>query len=234
MRIDFPIAIDNNYAVWHAFKNEYWPALYFIDARGHIRHHQFGEGSYEQSERVIQQLLTEAGAKNIPAGVSPVDPGGVELAADARTLRSGETYIGYGRTEGFSSPGGLISDKQHVYANPQGLGLNQWALSGNWKAGREAANLNKAGGRIIFRFHARDVNLILGPAKPGASIRFRITIDGKAPGAAHGIDVDDQGNGVVTEQGMYQLVRQPGPIADREISIEFLDPGVEVFDFTFG
>jgi thiol-disulfide isomerase/thioredoxin len=234
LKIEFPIAIDDNYAVWRAFNNEYWPALYFIDAQGHIRNHQFGEGNYEQSEMIIQQLLTEAGAKNVPTGISPVEPEGAELAADWHTLRSGETYVGYGRTENFSSPGGLVSDKQHVYAPPPRLQLNQWALSGDWTEGQEAATLNKTGGRVIFRFHARDVNLILGPAKPGASIRFRISIDGKAPGAAHGIDVDDQGNGVVTEQRMYQLVRQPAPIADREISIEFLDPGVEVFDFTFG
>jgi thiol-disulfide isomerase/thioredoxin len=234
LKIDFPIAIDDNYAVWRAFDNEYWPALYFIDAQGHIRNHQFGEGNYEQSEMIIQQLLTEAGAKNVPTGISPVEPEGAEVAADWHTLRSGETYVGYGRTENFSSPGGLIHDKLHVYAPPPRLQLNQWTLSGDWTVGQEAAALNKTGGRVIFRFHARDVNLILGPAKPGTSVRFRISIDGKAPGAAHGVDVDDQGNGVVTEQRMYQLVRQPAPIVEREISIEFLDPGVEVFDFTFG
>jgi len=234
LKIDFPIAIDDNYAVWRAFNNEYWPALYFIDAQGHIRDHQFGEGNYEQSEMIIQRLLAEAGARNVPTGISPVTPEGAEVAADWQTLMSGETYVGYGRTENFSSPGGLVHDKPHAYVPPRGLELNQWALSGNWTEGQEAATLNNTGGRVIFRCHARDVNLILGPAKPGASVRFRISIDGKAPGAAHGIDVDDQGNGVVTEQRMYQLVRQPAPIADREVSIEFLDPGVEVFDFTFG
>jgi thiol-disulfide isomerase/thioredoxin len=234
LKIDYPIAIDDNYAVWRAFNNEYWPALYFIDAQGHIRDHQFGEGNYEQSEMIIQQLLTEAGAKNVPTGISPVRPEGAELAADWQTLMSGETYVGYGRTENFSSRGGLVHDKPHAYTPPPRLELNQWTLSGDWTVGQEAATLNKTGGRVLFRFHARDVNLILGPAKPGTSVRFRISIDGKAPGAAHGVDVDDQGNGVVTEQRMYQLVRQPAPIAGREVSIEFLDPGAEVFDFTFG
>jgi len=233
-KMDFPIAIDDNYAVWRAFNNEYWPALYFIDEQGRIRDHQFGEGNYEKSEMIIQQLLAEAGAKNVPTGISAVEPKGVELAADSRTLKSGETYVGYGRAENFSSPGGLVHNTQHVYVPPSGLELNQWALSGDWTEGEEAAALNKTGGQVIFRFHARDVNLILGPAEPDAPVRFRISIDGKAPGTAHGIDVDDEGNGVITEQRMYQLVRQSGPITDREISIEFLSPGVEVFDFTFG
>jgi thiol-disulfide isomerase/thioredoxin len=228
MHIDFPIAIDNDYSVWNSFSNEYWPALYFIDAKGNIRHHQFGEGDYEQSEKVIQQLLAEAGAKNVPGGISPVTPTGFSLAADGRTLESGETYVGYGRAQNFSSD--LVRDKQHLFVGPRRLALNQWALSGDWTVSQEAATLVKTGGRVIFRFHARDVNLIMG----GASIRFRVTIDGKAPGAAHGIDVDEQGNGVVNEQRMYQLVRQPGPISDRDITIEFLDPGVQVFDFTFG
>jgi thiol-disulfide isomerase/thioredoxin len=234
MQIDFPVAIDNNYAVWRAFGNEYWPALYFVDANGHIRHHQFGEGNYDQSEKVIQQLLAETGNRDIPVGISQVDPAGFELAADEHTLGSGETYLGYGRTENVSSPGGLVSGKEHVYVTPPRLKLNQWALSGSWTAGEEAVTLNRAGGQIIFRFHARDVNLVMGPAKSGTSVRFRISIDGKAPGIAHGIDVDEQGNGVITEQRMFQLVRQTDPIADREISIVFPDPGVDVFDFTFG
>jgi thiol-disulfide isomerase/thioredoxin len=234
MRMDFPIAIDNNYGVWRAFDNEYWPALYFIDAKGHIRHHQFGEGDYEESEMVIQQLLAETGAKDIPAGLSPVMPGGAELAADMSTLGSGETYIGYGRTENFSSVGNAVYDKPHVYATPPHLQLNQWALDGDWTLREEAAALNKAGGRITYHFHARDVNLIMGPAKPGDPVRFRVLIDGHAPGSAHGIDVDEQGNGKCGEQGMYQLIRQPGPIINRDFTIEFLDPGVEAFDFTFG
>jgi len=234
MRMDFPIAIDNNYDIWRAFDNEYWPALYFIDAKGHIRHHQFGEGDYEESEKVIQQILAEAGARNIPTGLSPVQPDGAELAADLSTLRSGETYTGHSRTANFSSPGGAVNDKPHVYTIPAHLQLNQWALEGGWTMGEEAAVLNKAGGRISYRFHARDVNLILGPAQPGATLRFRVFIDGQAPGSAHGVDVDEQGNGKVTVQGMYQLIRQPGPVINRDFTIEFLDPGVDVFDFTFG
>jgi thiol-disulfide isomerase/thioredoxin len=224
MGMTFPIAIDNNYGVWRAFDNEYWPALYFIDAKGHIRHHQFGEGDYEASEMVIQQLLAEAGAKDIPTGLAPVNPTGAELAADMNTLGSGETYVGSGRSENFSPN-----------APPAHLQLNQWTLEGNWTRGEEAATLNKAGGKIIYHFHARDVNLILGPVKPGGNpVRFRVLIDGHAPGAAHGVDVDEQGNGKVTEQVMYQLIRQPGPIYNREFTIEFLDSGVQAFDFTFG
>lgn len=234
MRMDFPVALDNDYAIWRAFGNQYWPALYFIDARGHIRHHQFGEGMYEESEKVIQQLLAEAGAKGLPAALTPVEPAGDELAADGNTLQSGETYVGYGRIGNFASPGGLVYDKRHVYFPPARLELNQWALSGDWTLGEEAAVVNKAGSRVIYRFHARDVNLILGPAKPGTSVRFRVLIDEKAPNAAHGVDTDVQGGGVITNQRMYQLIRQPGPIIDREFTIEFLDAGAAAFDFTFG
>lgn len=224
MNMNFPIAIDNDYGVWRAFDNEYWPALYFIDAKGHIRHHQFGEGDYDESEKVIQQLLAEAGAKDVPAGLSPVNPAGAELAADINTLGSGETYVGYGRAENFSPN----TPSAH-------LQLNQWTLEGDWTRGEEAATLNKPGGKIIYRFHARDVNLILGPVIPGGNpVRFRILIDGHAPGPAHGVDVDEQGNGKVSDQGMYQLIRQPGPVTNREFTIEFLDPGVQAFDFTFG
>ena len=234
MKIGFPIAMDNNYAVWHAFRNEYWPALYFVDAKGIIRHHQFGEGDYEQSEKVIQQLLAEAGVNGVSHKTAPVDPTGAEVAADLSTLRSFENYLTYERTANFSSPGGALPDRRHLYAAPVRLSLNEWALSGNWTMGREANVLNEGNGRVIYRFHARDVNLIMGPATPGASLRFRILIDGKAPGAAQGVDVDSQGNGKVTRQRMYQLIRQPASITDREVEIEFLDPGVEVFDFTFG
>jgi thiol-disulfide isomerase/thioredoxin len=234
MRMDFPIAMDNNYGVWRAFDNEYWPALYFIDAKGHIRHHQFGEGDYQGSEKVIQQLLTEAGARDVPTDLTAVNPSGAELAADLNTLGSGETYTGYGHAQNFSSPGGIVFDKPHNYTTPKHLQLNQWALDGDWTMREEAATLNKAGGRVTHHFHARDVNFILGPIKPGDAVRFRVLIDGHAPGAAHGIDVDAQGNGKVNEQGMYQLIRQPGPIIDRDVTIEFLDPGVQAFDFTFG
>jgi thiol-disulfide isomerase/thioredoxin len=234
MRIDYPIAIDSDQAIWRAFRNDYWPALYFIDAQGHIRHHQFGEGEYEKSERIIQQLLAEAGVSGIGHGLVSVDARGAEAAADWGNLRSPESYVGYERTENFVSRDGAILDKPHVYKAPAQLRLNHWALSGDWTIGKQAVVLNKADGRIAYRFHARDLNLILGPSARGASVRFRVLIDGQPPGAAHGVDVDGQGNGTVTESRLYQLIRQPMPIADRHFEIEFLDPGVAAFDFTFG
>jgi hypothetical protein len=234
MKVNYPIAIDNDYAIWRALKNEYWPALYFVDAQGRIRHHHFGEGEYEQSEMVIQQLLGDAGISNIDHKLVSVDARGVEAAADWGSLKSPENYVGYERTENFASPGGAVLDKRRVYAAPAQLRLNQWALSGDWTVGKQATLLNKANGRIAYRFHARDVHLVMGPAVQGTSVRFRVLIDGKPPGAAHGIDVDDQGNGKVTEQRLYQLIRQPKPIADRQFEIEFLDSSVEAFAFTFG
>jgi len=234
MRIDYPIAIDSDYRIWRAFNNQYWPALYFVDAQGRIRHHQFGEGEYEQSELVIQQLLAEAGNSAFTHDLTSVDPDGFELAADWSDLKSPESYIGYERAENFSSPGGAVSGKHHLYTVPGRFGLNDWALSGDWTFGKEAAVLNAANGRIAYRFHARDLNLIMGPAVRGASVRFRVLIDGQPPGAAHGVDVDGQGNGTVTESRLYQLIRQPKPIADRHFEIEFLNPGIAAFDFTFG
>jgi thiol-disulfide isomerase/thioredoxin len=234
MKVDYPIAIDNDYAIWRAFKNEYWPALYFVDAHGNIRHHQFGEGEYDQSERIVQQLLVEAGIAGIGHELVSVDARGAEAAADWGSLQSPENYVGYERTENFASPGGAVSDKRRVYAAPARLRLNQWALSGDWTVGKQATVLNKASGRIVYRFHARDLHLVMGPAARGTSVRFRVLIDAQPPGAAHGIDVDDQGKGTVTEQRLYQLIRQPKPIADRQFEIEFLDSGVEAFAFTFG
>ncbi len=234
MRVDYPIAIDSDHAIWRAFKNEYWPALYFVDAQGRIRHHHFGEGEYEQSERVIQQLLTEGGNAGIDKKLVSVDGRGAEAAADWGSLKSPENYVGYERTENFASPGGAMLDKRRVYAAPTRLRLNQWALSGDWTVGKQATVLNKANGRIAYRFHARDLHLVMGPAARGTFVRFRVLIDGQPPGAAHGIDVDDQGNGTVSEQRLYQLIRQPKPIADRQFEIEFLDSGVETFAFTFG
>ncbi len=234
MRIDYPIAIDSDQAIWRAFKNDYWPALYFIDAQGHIRHHQFGEGEYEKSEAIIQQLLAEAGVCGIGHGLVSVDAHGAEAAADWGNLKSPETYVGYERTEDFVSRDGTILDKPHVYVAPAQLRLNHWTLSGDWTIGKQVTVLNKADGRIAYRFHARDLNLIMGPTVRGASVRFRVLIDGQPPGAAHGIDIDGQGNGTLTESRLYQLIRQPMPIADRHFEIEFLDPGVAAFDFTFG
>ena len=234
MRVDYPIAIDTDFAIWRALKNQYWPALYIVDAQGRVRHHQFGEGEYEQSEKIIQQLLAEAGNSGIGHELVSVDARGAEAAADWGGLKSPENYVGYERTENFASPGGAVLDKGRVYAAPAKLKLNHWALSGDWTVEKGLTVLNKPNGRIAYRFHARDLHLVMGPETRGASVRFRVRIDGQPPGAAHGIDVDGQGNGTVTEQRLYQLIRQPKPIADRQFEIEFLDSGVQAFAFTFG
>jgi thiol-disulfide isomerase/thioredoxin len=234
IRVDYPIAIDNDHAIWRGFNNEYWPALYFVDAKERIRNHQFGEGEYEQSERIIQQLLLEAGNSGISHELVSIYARGAEAAADWQDLKSQENYVGYERTENFASGGGARPDKRHDYALPARLKLNQWALSGDWTMGREAIVLNKASGRIVYSFHGRDLHLVMGPAASGTSVRFRVLIDGQPPGAAHGVDVDEPGKGAVTEPRMYQLIRQQGPIIDRQFEIEFLDSGVEAFSFTFG
>ena len=234
LKVGYPVAVDNGHVIWRAFDNQYWPALYFIDAQGRVRHQHFGEGSYEQSEMVIQQLLAEAGAADVSREPVAVDGRGLEAPADWRNLRSGENYVGYDRTQNFASPGGAVVDQARMYAPPARLRLNDWALSGEWTFKREAVALNKAGGRIAYRFHARDLHLVIGPAAPGTPVRFRVTIDGQAPGSAHGTDIDEQGMGTVSEQRLYQLIRQSQPIADRLFEIEFLDPGVEAFAFTFG
>lgn len=234
MRVDYPIALDSNHAVWRAFRNNYWPALYLVDAQGRIRHHQFGEGEYEQSERIIQQLLAEAGATGVDRQLVSVDARGVEAAADWNNLRSPENYVGYERTENFSSPGGALRDRSRPYAIPTRLSVNHWALLGDWTMKRESTMLNKGSGRIVYRFHARDLHMVMGSAPGGTAVRFRVLIDGQPPGAAHGNDVDDKGNGTVAEPRLYQLIRQSGPIADRQFEIEFLDSGAEVFSFTFG
>jgi thiol-disulfide isomerase/thioredoxin len=234
MKIDYPVAIDNNYAVWNAFNNQYWPALYFIDAKGHIRHHQFGEGEYQQAEAVIRQLLAEAGSSGFALKSVSVDPNGAEVSADVGSLRTPETYTGYRQTENFASPGGATRDKPHVYAFPARLNLNHWALAGNWTVSKEPVTLNQSPGRIAYRFHARDLNLVMGSQPRGTSVRFRVQIDGQPPGAAHGTDIDSQGNGTVVEQRLYQLIRQAEPIADRQFEIEFRDPRTQAFDFTFG
>jgi thiol-disulfide isomerase/thioredoxin len=234
MHIEYPVAVDSDHGIWRAFENNYWPALYFVDAQGHIRHHQFGEGDYEKSETVIQQLLAEAGQAGVSRGFVSVEGLGAEAAADWTSLKSPENYLGDERTENFASPGGAVLDVSHVYANPGRLRLNSWALSGDWTVQKQLIALNKANGRIAYRFHARDLHLVMGPAVRGAPLRFRVLIDGQPPGAAHGSDVDEAGNGTVTEERLYQLVRQREPVSDRVFEIEFLDAGARAYVFTFG
>lgn len=232
MKIPFPIAVDSDHSVWRGFHNEYWPALYFADAKGKIRHSQFGEGLYEQSERVIHKLLAEAGLGHVQDEPASVEPTGAEAQADWKNLQSGENYVGYERTENFAS--NATPEKPRVYSAPKHLALNSWALSGDWTMGREAILLNQSGGRIAYHFHARDLHLVMGPATRGSSKRFRVYIDGQSPKEAHGVDIDNEGNGTAREQRMYQLIRQRASISDRQFEIEFLDAGVEAFSFTFG
>ena len=234
MAIEYPVVIDNDYAIWRAFSNRYWPALYFIDVRGRVRQQYFGEGQYEETELTIQKLLRETGVSGLRDGIVSVDASGIEAPADWGNLRSPENYLGYARTENFASRGGAEQDRLRDYAAPARLALNQWALSGAWTMGKQVTVLANPNGRIACRFHARDLHLVMGPSRPGSAVRFRVTLDGQAPGPAHGLDTDDGGNGTVVEQRLYQLIRQPKPIADRRFEIEFLDAGVEAFAFTFG
>jgi len=233
MSIDFPIAVDSDYKIWRAFDNNYWPALYFIDAQGRIRHQQFGEGEYEQSEKVIKQLLIEAGSQGIDNALVSVNAEAAEAAADWRSLKSPENYLGYVRTENFSSPGGIGEGMSRDYNAPKALRLNHWALGGNWTVGKEAIVLNKANGRIAYRFQARDLHLVMGPAAGVPAVRFRVLIDGQPPGSAHGIDVDANGNGIMVEHRLHQLIRQPGVVGERQVEAESLAPGVEGCAFTF-
>ncbi len=234
MDVRYPIAVDNDYAVWRAFNNNYWPALYFADVEGRIRHHRFGEEDYERSERVIQRLLAEAGADDTKGELVSPDTDGVYAPADWDTLGSPETYVGYARAAGFASPGGLVRDQSHVYEEPSSIGLNQWSLSGDWTVGDQPASLNEPGGRITHRFHARDVNLVMGAGGGSGSVAFQVRIDGESPGEAHGLDVDPEGKGTVAEERLYQLFRQPGNDSDRTFEITFEDAGVEAYVFTFG
>jgi thiol-disulfide isomerase/thioredoxin len=230
----YPVAVDSDHAVWRAFDNEYWPALYIVDSQGRIRHHVFGEGEYEHTEAIIRQLLVEAGHADLPAGPTKVVSEGVEAQADWAQLRTGETYVGYGRADGFSSPGGMRQDRSKTYALPGDLSPGSWGLGGDWTVKAESTQADKAGARIVYRFHARDVHLVMGPSPSGATVRFRVLVDGKAPGPGHGVDVAPDGSGMVTKPRMYQLIRQAGEITDRDVEIEFLDPGIQVYSFTFG
>jgi thiol-disulfide isomerase/thioredoxin len=232
-RIGYPVAIDSDYAIWRAFDNHYWPALYVADVQGRIRHHHFGEGEYQRSEMIIQQLLVEAGF-GTSQGVVSVDARGVEAPADWATLRSPENYTGYGRTENFASAGGVVPEEPGSYMIPAKLRLNHWALAGNWTMEQEATRLNTANGQIAYRFHARDVNLVMGPAASGTSVRFQVNLDGSPPRAAQGIDVNADGDGTVVEQRLYQLIRQDGLVTEHTFEITFLDPDVEAYVFTFG
>jgi hypothetical protein len=233
MHIGYPVAIDNQHLIWNAFHNIYWPALYLLDAQGRIRYQQFGEGEYARTEREIQKLLMESGS-HPPDSLAAVAPVGAEIPADLATLRSPESYLGYEMAERFASKGGAVPNRQHEYAAPKHLARNEWALSGSWTIQRQAAVFDNAHGKVVYRFHARDLNLIMAPSVPGTPVRFRVSIDGHAPGPSSGADIDDQGNGTVNAARMYQLIRQPGKIDDREFVIEFLGAGVSVYDFTFG
>lgn len=232
--VTYPVAIDNDFKIWRAFDNQYWPAHYFADAQGHIRYHHFGEGNYAESEQVIQQLLREAGHGNLGTDLVQANASGVQQGMDASHMQSPETYVGYQRSENFVSSPQISPDQSATYQLPVQLQLNQWGLEGPWLIGAEHASLDVANGKIAYRFHARDLHLVLGPGADGKPIRFRVSVDGQAPGAAHGSDVAPDGSGTVTDQRLYQLIRQPGSINDHTFTIEFLDPGVRAYAFTFG
>lgn len=234
MDIRYPVALDNDYKLWQAFDNHYWPASYFADITGQIVHHQFGEGEYDLAEEVIQRLLTEAVEAGFDRRFVKVQGRGVEEPADWENLGSSETYLGYQRGTNFSSNHEPELDKASRYSAPDRIALNHWSLSGDWTLGKEAPHLNKPGGGVIFRFHARDLNLVSGPAKRGDTIPFQAYLDGEPLGAAHGADANERGEGKIHDQRLYQLVRQPEPIFDRQFEIRFLEPGVEALAFTFG
>ena len=234
LKVEHPVAIDSDYAVWRAFDNNYWPAVYIADAEGRIRHHQFGEGGYTECEMVIQRFLGEAGQDGIGDDFVTVPDDGFEAQADWASLETPETYLGFDQGQNFASPGGAGPDEPRTFEPPAELELNSWALAGDWTIGRRASVLNGADGRLLFRFHARDVHLVMGPPARGASIPFHVLLDGEPPGAAHGLDIDEQGRGTLERQRLHQLIRQPGPITDRTFEISFAEPGVEAYSFTFG
>jgi thiol-disulfide isomerase/thioredoxin len=226
MAVEYPVALDSDYAIWRAFNNQYWPAAYVVDGEGRIRHHRFGEGGYEELEQIIQRLL------GVDGDLVAVSPAGFEAQADWANLGTPETYLGYEQAQNFASPGGL--SPRGGYETPDRLELNYWALAGDWTLGKRACVLNQGDGQISFRFHARDVHFVMGPPERGTSVPFRVLLDGDAPGSAHGLDVDEDGRGIVAQQRLHQLIRQQGPIDDRTFEITFLAPGVEAYAFTFG
>jgi thiol-disulfide isomerase/thioredoxin len=232
--VEYPVALDNDYGVWSAFSNHFWPAVYIADVDGRIRHHHFGEGEYAATEMVIQQMLLDAGAENVDQDLVMVEPRGLEVEADWRTLQSPETYLGYRQARGFASEAIATFDAPRAYKSDARLPVNSWDLAGRWTMAGHASVLNEPGGRVVFRFHARDVNLVMGPVSRGASIPFRVFLDGALAEADHGTDVAPDGTGTVVEQRTYQLIRQGGSIADRLFEIEFFDAGVEAYCFTFG
>jgi thiol-disulfide isomerase/thioredoxin len=227
LRVDYPVAIDNDFAVWNAFSNGAWPAVYLADSDGALRFQHWGEGRYEESERAIQELL------GVEGELVTVEGSGLEAPADWDNVESPETYVGYARAERFASPGGLARGERHAYSTPDELGLNQWALAGDWTIKSQPAISHEGGGRLSYRFHARDVNLVLATGESQVA-RFRVLLDGEPPSASHGSDVDERGDGIVTEPRLYGLIRQPGRIEDRTCEVTFLDPGARVYVFTFG
>jgi thiol-disulfide isomerase/thioredoxin len=232
--VGYPIALDNDYGVWNAFANHYWPAVYLADVDGRIRYHHFGEGEYAATEMAVQQLLTEAGADDVDQDLVMVDPHGLEVAADWRSLQSPETYLGYRQSTGFAQDDIARFDEPDLYTAPERLPLNSWGLSGHWTVAEHAAAANEPGGRVAFQFHARDLNLVMGPPTRGTSIPFRVSLDGQPADGAYGVDVNSDGSGIAADQRTYQLIRQPAPIASRRFEIEFGEAGVEVYCFTFG
>lgn len=233
--IPYPVVLDNDFVIWQAFNNQVWPAHYFIDVQGRIRAHHYGEGEYAESEAIIRKLLTEAGYTDLPAAAAHrVKATGVEAAADNAHVPSPETYIGYERAEHFSSPEGFARDQSRSYVAPAKLRLDQWALTGNWTVRKDEGVLGGAPGSIVFRFRARDLHLVLGPGADGKPVRFRVLLDGAAPGSNRGMDVDGEGKGIVREHRLYQLIRQSGDIGEHTFTIEFQDSGVRAYSFTFG
>jgi len=232
--VTYPVAVDSDYKIWGAFNNQYWPALYFIDANGTIRHHHFGEGEYDESERIIKQLLLEAGAKDMTAGLAQISAQGIQAAPSNLYQISPETYVGYARAQHFASPGGAHKDEVAAYGVPASLSADQWALGGSWTVESEGAVLKAPHGRIVYRFNGRDLHLVLGPMKDGQAVKFKVRLDGADPGPNKGSDVGADGSGVVTEQRLYQLIRLANPGAEHTVEIDFLAAGVEAFAFTFG